>query len=72
MLFTDYMIDQIFVFLFNLPALRPLILRKTEFPHFSRIDVFKRLSDNVSKKTSTSFIEERILANSFNFSELKR
>ena len=32
----------------------------------------KDLSDNVSKKTSTSFIEERILANSFNFSELKR
>ena len=68
------MLDQIFVFLFNLPALRPLILRKTEF-FMDRVLVnvyLKNLSDNVSKKTSTSFIEERILANSFNFSELKR
>jgi hypothetical protein len=32
----------------------------------------KDLSDDVSKKTSTSFIEERRLANSSNFSELKR
>ena len=74
MFITDYMLDQIFVFLFNLPALRPLILPKTEFfMHRVLANVYlKDRSDNVSKKTSTSFIEERILANSFNFSELKR